>query len=60
MLDNPIPGLLAALLFPVGILGLVVFLAWLERPHRMPRLPQHVPSRRAASPAPARVSAPLP
>jgi len=58
MLDNPFLGLLTALLFPVAVLGVIVFLAWLERPHlRTTRLPQHVPTHRAGAPAPARAPA---
>jgi hypothetical protein len=57
MLDNPLFGLLAALLFPVAVLGVVVFLAWLARPHLRTRLPQHVPTHRAGAPTPGRASA---
>jgi hypothetical protein len=53
MLDNPLLGLMTALLFPVAVLGVIVFLAWLERPHLRTRLPQHLPTHRAGTPAPA-------
>jgi hypothetical protein len=52
MLDNPVTGLLTALLFPFAVLGAVVFLAWLERPHLRTR-----PTHRAGAPAPRRASA---
>ena len=57
MLDNPLLGLLTALLFPVAVLGVIVFLAWLERPHLRTRLPQHIPTHRAGAAMPARAPA---
>jgi hypothetical protein len=52
MLDNPLVAVLVATLFPLLVLGAVVLLSWLERPHQVvARTTRHVPTHRAGTPS---------